>query len=203
MKGHLSKKLIDDTFLYEAKEVYPESTLRINCEEHNAPATFFSEAENKYKCLKCIVVKSELHYIDKRYKKQLEEFEAIKAFAMKAIVENGPNTSIIKEWKEAIRDTLIKVKSEFIEWIDNFTNKFVKSLNKIEQSRELINFVGEDKKQEMRLKDMQDKYKEILKIFYNIQSTKPNQKLVTIEGYRPEMVKIQQHLISKDKEIKK
>lgn len=109
---------------------------------------------------------------------------------MKAIVENGPNTSIIREWKEAIRDTLIKVKSEFIEWIDNFTNKFVKSLNKIEQSRELINFVGEDKKQEMRLKEMQDKYKEILKIFYSIQSTKPNKKLVTIEGYRQEMVKI-------------
>ena len=69
-------------------------------------------------------------------------------------MENEVNKSIIKEWKEGIRDTLIQVKEQFVEWIDNFTNKFVKSLNKIEQSRDLINFVGEDKRQEMRLLDM-------------------------------------------------
>ena len=63
----------------------------------------------------------------------------------------------------------MKVKNEYIEWIENFTNKFVKSLNKIEQSRELISFVGEDKKQELRLIDMQNKYHQILKIFYQIQ----------------------------------
>ena len=69
MKGHISKSLIDDTFLYEAKEIYPDSTLRINCREHNAPATFYSKAEQRYKCLKCIVAVQDLHYIDKRYKK--------------------------------------------------------------------------------------------------------------------------------------
>ena len=31
MKGHISKSAIEDTFLFEAQEVYPESTLRINC----------------------------------------------------------------------------------------------------------------------------------------------------------------------------
>lgn len=45
MKGHISKAIIDDTFLFEAKEIYPESTLRINCTTHNAPATFYSKAE--------------------------------------------------------------------------------------------------------------------------------------------------------------
>ena len=75
MKGHVSKTIIDDTFLYEAKEIYPESTLRINCQTHNAPATFYSKAEQKYKCLKCIVASEDLHYIDKKYKAQLEEFE--------------------------------------------------------------------------------------------------------------------------------
>ena len=76
----------------------------------------------------------------------MEEFESIKSYTQKAIVENEVNKSIIKEWKEGIRDTLIQVKEQFVEWIDNFTNKFVKSLNKIEQSRDLINFVGEDKR---------------------------------------------------------
>ena len=55
LKGHISKSIIDDTFLFEAKEIYPDSTLRINCELHNAPATFYSKAEQRYKCLKCIV----------------------------------------------------------------------------------------------------------------------------------------------------
>ena len=180
MKGHISKAIIDDTFLYEAKEIYPESTLRINCTTHNAPATFYSKAEQKYKCLKCIVASEDLHYIDKKYKNQLEEFEQIKAYTAKAITENEPNISIIRKWKEGIRDTLVKVKNEYIEWIENFTNKFVKSLNKIEQSRELISFVGEDKKQELRLIDMQNKYHQILKIFYQIQQTAPDDKLVTI-----------------------
>ena len=75
MKGHISKSIIDDTFLYEAKEIYPESTLRINCTTHDAPATFYSKAEQRYKCLKCIVASEDLHYIDKKYKNQLEEFE--------------------------------------------------------------------------------------------------------------------------------
>lgn len=180
MKGHISKSIIDDTFLYEAKEIYPESTLRINCVTHNAPATFYSKAEQKYKCLKCIVASEDLHYIDKKYKSQLEEFEQIKSYTAKAILENEPNISIIRRWKEGIRDTLVKVKNEYIEWIESFTNKFVKSLNKIEQSRELNPYVGEDKKQELRLIEMQTKYHEILKIFYKIQCTKPDDKLVTI-----------------------
>ena len=113
-------------------------------------------------------------------KSQLEEFEQIKAYTAKAIVENEPNISIIHKWKEGIRDTLVKVKNEYVEWIENFTNKFVKSLNKIEQSRELISFVGEDKKQELRLLEIQSKYHEILKIFYQIQITKPDDKLITI-----------------------
>ena len=62
------------------------------------------------------------------------------------MLENEPSITIIREWKESIRKTLIEVKDEFVEWIDTFTNKFVKSLNKIEQSRELVNFVGEDKR---------------------------------------------------------
>jgi len=180
MKGHISKAVIDDTFLFEAKEIYPESTLRINCITHNAPATFYSKAEQKYKCLKCIVASEDLHYIDKKYKNQLEEFEQIKSYTAKAILENEPNISIIHNWKEGIRDTLVKVKNEYVEWIENFTNKFVKSLNKIEQSRELISFVGEDKKQELRLIEMQNKYHDILKIFFKIQQTKPDDKLVTI-----------------------
>lgn len=43
-------------------------------------------------------------------------------------------------WKTQIRRTLIDVKKDFNDWIDTFTNKFVKSLNKIEQSPELAQY---------------------------------------------------------------
>ena len=99
MKGHISQELIQETFLMDAKQRFPESTLRINCPEHDAPATFYSRQEGKYQCLKCLVAREDLHYIDKKYKKQLEDFEGIKEFGAKAVVENAPNIHIIAEWK--------------------------------------------------------------------------------------------------------
>ena len=151
MKGHLEQEIINNTFLMDAVQKFPNSSLRINCEDHGAPATFFSRQLQKYQCLKCLVAREDLQYIDKKYKRQLEEFEKIKEYAAKAIKENAPHIHIIAEWKAQIRDTLIKVKEKYIEWIEIFTNKFVKSLNKIEQSQQLNEFIGEDKRQELRL----------------------------------------------------
>ena len=203
MKGHLEQQIINDTFLLNAEQKFPESTLRINCETHGAPATFFSRQLQKYQCLKCLVAREDLQYIDKKYKKQLEDFEKIKEYASKAIQENAPHIHIISQWKGQIRDTLLKVKDKYIEWIETFTNKFVKSLNKIEHSQQLSEFIGEDKRQELRLIDMENKYKQILKIFHQIQLTSPDDKLAAIENKKGEMNNIQQYLITKDKEMKK
>jgi len=74
------------------------------------------------------------------------------------------------------------VKQRYIDWIETFTNKFVKSLNKIEHSEQLSEFIGEDKRQELRLIDMQNKYREILKIFHQIKLTDPDNKLAVIES---------------------
>lgn len=134
------------------------------------------------------MAKENLHYIDKKYKKQMEEYESIKDYAAKAIKENAPNIHIIAQWKAQIRDTLLKVKEKYIEWIETFTNKFVKSLNKIEHSKQLNEFISEDKRQELRLLDMQDKYNEILSIFFKIQRTVPDDKLKAIEDSRSKMV---------------
>lgn len=48
----------------------------------------------------------------------MEDFEAIKQFTYKTIVENKPAATMIKDWKDEIRNCLQKVKSDFIEWID-------------------------------------------------------------------------------------
>ena len=89
MKGHISKQIIEDTFLVDAHQKFPESTIRINCEPHNAPAVFFSKQQNAYKCFKCLVGEQDLVYIDKRFKKEMEDFESIKEFTMKAVVDNA------------------------------------------------------------------------------------------------------------------
>ena len=39
----------------------------------------------------------------------------------------------MKKWKADIRKCLISVREMFIQWIDNFTNKFVDSLKNIEK----------------------------------------------------------------------
>ena len=50
---------------------------------------------------------------------------------------------------------------------------------------------------------MQNKYKEILKIFYKIKITVPDDKLKVIESYKEEMNGLQYYLITKDTEMKK
>mgnify|MGYP001316025019 CR=1 FL=1 len=99
MKGHLEQEVINDTFLLDASQKFPDSTIRINCDTHNAPATFWSRQLGKYQCLKCLVAREDLQYIDKKYKNNLEDFEKIKEYAAKAIKENAPHINIIAEWK--------------------------------------------------------------------------------------------------------
>ena len=103
--------VIEDTFLVNAEEKFPESTIKINCEPHNAPAVFFSRQQNQYKCFKCLVGEQDLIYIDKRFKKEMEYFESIKEFTGKSVQENTTNASLIRDWKNDIRTTLIKVKA--------------------------------------------------------------------------------------------
>lgn len=95
--------LIEDTFLVDADQKFPESSIKINCIPHNAPAVFFSRQLNAYKCFKCLVCEQDLIYIDKKFKKEMEDFESIKENAGKSIRENRENTRLIKDWKKNIR----------------------------------------------------------------------------------------------------
>lgn len=183
--------------------MYPESSIKINCIPHNAPAVFYSRQQNQYKCFKCLVGEQDLIYIDKRFKKEMEDYETIKMNSGNAIRDNMANTRLIKDWKLNIRKTLFEVKEKFTEWIDNYTNKFVKSLNRIEYSKELAEFVNEDSKLESQVRILQDYYLEIQKIFFQISKAGPAEKLEKIEGFRPEMRKLESDINKLDKQIKK
>ena len=53
-----------------------------------------------------------------------------------------------------------------------------------------------------QIKDMQDKYTRILRIFEKIQGAAPEMKLDTIMSFRQEMKAIESHVTAKDKQIK-
>jgi len=121
-------------------EKIPDCTLAINCEEHNRPAVFYSKQKNTWRCFLCMMSQEGLVYVDKQYKHDMEYYESIKANTYRSVVENTPAKTLIASWKNQIRDTLFAVRTEFIDWIDSFTHKFVRSLNKIEQSKEMSDY---------------------------------------------------------------
>lgn len=57
-------------------------------------------------------------YIDKRFKKEMEEFERVKLLSEDIIKVNSKRMNITKIWKSNIRKTLINVRQNFIDWID-------------------------------------------------------------------------------------
>ena len=66
--------------------------------------------------------------------------------------------SAIADWKDDIRDMLLRVRDQLYLFIDMFTNKFIKQIGKIEHDRpELKDFVGEDRRQANRLFNLEIK----------------------------------------------
>lgn len=74
----------------------------------------------------------------------------------------------------------MQVRKEFNDWIDNFTHKFVRSLNKIETSKEMIEYADQDRLLSIQVLQLQNRYKRILQIFEKISTAQPDKKLDTI-----------------------
>jgi hypothetical protein len=70
--------------------------------------------------------------------------------------------SLIQNWKRDIRQTLVSVRKEFNDWIDSFTHKFVRSLNKIEQQKDLVEYADQDRQLTIQVFQLQNRYKRIL-----------------------------------------
>ena len=88
----------------------------------------------------------------------MEDFERIKHFAAEQVQFSEKKMNIMKNWRQEIRKILINVRNDFIQWIDNFTNKFILSLKDIEQSKDLKEFIGEDRRMSQQLEGLRDKY---------------------------------------------
>lgn len=46
LQGHISKEVMDETFMVNTDQKVPDSTLALNCRDHNKPAVFFSNSMN-------------------------------------------------------------------------------------------------------------------------------------------------------------
>ena len=102
------------------------------CPEHDLPLNFWSSGEEIYKCIKCLINEKEVHFVDHSYKNQLERFKEIKVMTETVMEENKYMPQTIKDWKEDIRDVLLRVKEQMITFIDDFTERFVRQIAKIE-----------------------------------------------------------------------
>ena len=169
-----------ETAMRDKMEKIPDCTLAINCEEHNRPAVFYSKQKNTWRCFMCMMNQEGLVYVDKQYKHDMEYYESIKATTFRSVVENTPSKTLIASWKNQIRDTLFAVRTEFIDWIDSFTHKFVRSLNKIEQSKEMSDYTDQDRLLSIEVNLLESKYKRILEIFQKISLADPDKKLDTV-----------------------
>lgn len=160
--GHISKEVIDDTFLAMETNKYPESLIGINCYLHAKPAAFYDRREQNYKCLECLIGQ-DLLYIEKKYKQEMEDFEAIREFTVRAIAENTPHTHLIKDWKNQVRSTLMEVRKDFLDWIDTFTHKFMRSLNGIVHTKDLQE--NHDHLMRVQCRELKSKHDKIIAIF--------------------------------------
>lgn len=88
-------------------------------------ANFIDSNTGLNRCLKCIQGFQE---IDPGTEKFMDEFESIKLAAARAIRENSGTGFKLRDWKQQIRQTLLRVKKDFVTWIDDFTLKFTKQI---------------------------------------------------------------------------
>lgn len=100
---------MEETFLADCDKVV-DSTLAINCEDHNRPAVFFSQKSKAWKCFLCMLNQEGLVYVDKQYKNDMEEYESIKKMTHRIVTENSGFGTLIQNWKCGIREILVDVK---------------------------------------------------------------------------------------------
>ena len=83
----------------------------ILCPEHDLPLNFWSDKDAMYNCIKCLIDEKEVHFVDHSYKGHLQRFKEIKTMTESAMEGNKFMPFMIKEWKEDIRDVLLRVRA--------------------------------------------------------------------------------------------
>jgi hypothetical protein len=134
----------------------------------------------------------------------LEEFDQIKQNTFDLILENSKKMDVMKNWKNQIRNSLIKVRNDFVSWVDSFTNQFIKSLKTIDGQGELADMGGFmiDATLRRMLDELKESYVKIVLIFEDITKQSIQEKLEKIEETRKLIKDIETQVTEQDKSLK-
>ena len=88
------------------------------CPQHNLPLNFWQEKEQCYACIKCLIDEEEVHYVDTSFKERLARFKQIRALTEKMVLNNNAMPHTIADWKDDIRDMVLRVREQLIQFID-------------------------------------------------------------------------------------
>ena len=171
----------------------------LTCPDHNMPLNFWFEKEKHYKCLKCLINEQDVHFVDHGYKKQEARFEEIKTQIEGTLEENKLMPRTIKDWKEDIRDLILRVRAQMIGFIDGFTSRIIKQISRIEQDkREVAAVSSEDRRQGERLDFIKEKLIRTNEILKTIEDTQPNMRADLVKTQIEEMENIERLVQEKD-----
>ena len=88
-----------------------------------------------------------------------------------AITENRDSMHDLGRWKDDIRDMVMRVRAQFLRFIDEFTLQLKKNQIDIENDPAMKEFIGEDRRQEYRLRNLEEKHTAIMKIIETVEET--------------------------------
>ena len=187
--------------MVQTREMRTSSGLGERCEIHGCGLNFYSSKEQGFKCLSCLINKEDVQYIDKSYIASLDKFNEVREFTKQAILDSDEAQHDLGKWKEDIRDMIMRVREQFLCFIDEYTQTLKKQLNDIEQQADMRDFIGEDRKQEYRLKNLQEKHEAISEIISAIESTPRHQKAKAVRDYSDQMQRLESEVTLCNNEI--
>ena len=157
--------------MVQTRENRTSAGLGERCPIHGCGLNFFSSKEQGFKCLSCLINKDDVQYIDKSYIGSLENFKKISEETKQLLLENAEAILDLSRWKEDIRDMVMRVRDKFLSYIEEFTLQLKKNLIDIENQQLMKDFIGEDRRQEYRLKNLEEKLSELDTIILTIEET--------------------------------
>ena len=108
----------------------------------------------------------------------------------------------IKDWKEDIRDLILRVREQMIGFIDGFTSRIIKQISRIEQDkREVAAVSSQDRRQGERLDFIKEKLVRTNEILKTIEDTQPNMRADLVKTQIEEMEEIERLVQEKDQEM--
>jgi len=132
--------------MVQTREARTSQGLGERCPIHGCGLNFYSSKEQGFKCLSCLINKEDVQYIDKSYIASMDQFSEVRDQTGQAIQDNIDAQHDLAVWKDDIRDMIVRVREQFIVFIDEYTNTMKKQIDEIEQSSDMKVFIGEDRR---------------------------------------------------------